>query len=114
MVTVPPPVSENQRSVDCRCEGTFRFAAHKGVLSGESFLTLFNQLMRRLKRPLYWVQDGLPAHKTKVVMSNVAASLGRLKLYFLPDNTIELNPDELERSSAKRTGNARGPLRANS
>lgn len=68
--------------------------------------------MYKRRRPLYLVLDNLPAHKTRAVKAYVAATAGRLTLHFLPGYAPELNPDELVWSHAKRTGNARRPLRA--
>ncbi len=91
-------------------KGAFWFATYQGGLNGESFVELLKKLMHRRKRPLHLVLDGLPAHKTKVVKTYVAATQGRLTLHFLPGYAPELNPDELVWSHAKRTGNARRPL----
>jgi len=91
-------------------KGAFWFATYQGGLKGESFVELLKKLMYRRKKPLHLVLDGLPAHKTKVVKTYVAATQGRLTLHFLPGYAPELNPDELVWSHAKRTGNARRPL----
>lgn len=44
---------------------------------------------------MYLVVEGLPAHKTKLVMDCDASTKGRLGLYFLPSYAPELNPDEM-------------------
>ncbi|MHB1699623.1 MAG: IS630 family transposase [Acidobacteriaceae bacterium] len=90
--------------------GAFWFATYQGALTGELFVELLKKLMYRRKKPLHLILDGLPAHKTKVVKTYVAATDGRLTLHFLPGYAPELNPDELVWSHAKRTGNARRPL----
>ena len=91
-------------------KGAFWFATYQGGLKGESFVELLRKLMHRRKKPLHLILDGLPAHKTKVMKTYVAATEGRLTLHFLPGYAPELNPDELVWSHAKRTGNARRPL----
>jgi transposase len=91
-------------------KGAFWFATYQGGLNGESFVELLKKLMYRRKKPLHLVLDGLPAHKTKIVKTYVAATQGRLTLHFLPGYAPELNPDELVWSHTKRTGNARRPL----
>ncbi|MBS0213376.1 MAG: transposase, partial [Proteobacteria bacterium] len=48
----------------------------------------------------------------RAVRDCVAALHGKLTLHFLPGYAPEPNPDELAWSHAKRTGNARRPLRA--
>ena len=58
------------------------------------------------------LDEALPAHKKAVVKDYVASTQGKLTLHFLPGYAPDLNPDELVWSHAKRTGNARRPLRA--
>jgi transposase len=90
--------------------GAFWFATYPGALNGELFVALLKKLMRRRRKPLHLVLDGLPAHKTKVVKTYVTSTQGRLTLHFLPGYAPDLNPDELVWSHAKRTGHARRPL----
>lgn len=90
--------------------GAFWFVTYPGALNGELFVALLKKLMRRRRKPLHLVLDGLPAHKTKVVKTYVASTQGRLTLHFLPGYAPDLNPDERVWSHAKRTGNARRPL----
>ena len=93
-------------------KGAFWFATYKGALSGELFVDLLKKLMYRRKKALHLIVDGLPAHKKAVVKDYVASTQGKLTLHFLPGYAPDLNPDELVWSHAKRTGNARRPLRA--
>lgn len=93
-------------------KGAFWFATYQGGLNGELFLTLLRRLMHRRRKPLHLIVDGLPAHKSRAVKAYVASLKGKLTLHFLPGYAPELNPDELAWSHAKRTGNARRPLRA--
>jgi transposase len=44
--------------------------------------------------PVYLVVDGHPAHRAKATTEFVASTEGRLKLFFLPGYSPELNPDE--------------------
>lgn len=91
-------------------KGAFWFATYEGGLTGDLFVELLKCLMRRRKKPLHLVVDGLPAHKNAVVKKYVAGTEGRLTLHFLPGYAPDLNPDELVWSHAKRTGVARRPL----
>lgn len=93
-------------------KGAFWFATYKGGLNDDLFVTFLQRLMRGRRKPLHLILDNLPAHKTRAVKTYVAQSKGQLTLHFLPDYAPELNPDELVWSHAKRTGNARRPLRA--
>jgi transposase len=91
-------------------KGAFWFATYEGGLTGDLFVELLKSLMRRRKKPLHLVVDGLPAHKNAAVKKYVADADGRLTLHFLPGYAPDLNPDELVWSHAKRTGVARRPL----
>lgn len=91
-------------------KGAFWFATYEGGLTGDLFVELLKRLMRRRKKPLHLVVDGLPAHKNAAVKKYVAETEGRLTLHFLPGYAPDLNPDELVWSHAKRTGVARRPL----
>ena len=91
-------------------KGAFWFATYEGGLTGDLFVELLKRLMRRRKKPLHLVVDGLPAHKNAAVKKHVAGTEGRLTLHFLPGYAPDLNPDELVWSHAKRAGVARRPL----
>lgn len=91
-------------------KGAFWFSTYEGGLTGDLFVELLKRLMRRRKKPLHLVVDGLPAHKNAAVKKYVAGTEGRLTLHFLPGYAPDLNPDELVWSHAKRTGVARRPL----
>lgn len=93
-------------------KGAFWFTTYKGGLNGDLFVTFLRRLMRGRRRPLHLILDNLPAHKTRAVKAYVAKLKGKLSLHFLPGYAPGLNPDELVWSHAKRTGNARRPLRA--
>jgi transposase len=90
--------------------GAFWFCTYTGGLNGELFLELLRQLMRRRKKPVFLVLDGLPAHKRADVRDYVASTGGKLSLHFLPGYAPDLNPDKLVWSQVKRTGTARRTL----
>lgn len=92
-------------------KGAFWFATYAGGLNGTLFVTLLRRMMRGRRKPLHLIVDGLPAHKTRAVRDYVDELGGKLTLHFLPGYAPDLNPDELVWSYAKRTGNARRPLR---
>jgi transposase len=93
-------------------KGAFWFATYSGALTGELFVELLKQLMRKRRKPVRLIVDGLPAHKKAIVKEYVAITAGKLTLHFLPGYAPDLNPDELVWSHAKRTGVARSPLKA--
>jgi transposase len=80
------------RAVSAR--GEFWFCTYAGGLNGELFVQLLRQLMHRRKKAVYLILDGLPAHKRTLVRDYVAATQGKLNLFFLPGDAPDLNPDE--------------------
>jgi transposase len=92
-------------------KGGFWFATYSGGLNADLFIELLKKLMKRRRKPLHLVIDGLPAHKTASVRAYVASTQGKLSLHMLPGYAPDLNPDELVWSHVKRTGVARNPLR---
>ena len=110
VVSVPGQRQSISAASAVNSKGGFWFATYKGGLTGEKFITLLKQMMKWRRRPLYLVLDNLPAHKTKAVRDYVDSLEGKLTLHFLPGYALDLNPDELVWSYAKRTGAARSPL----
>lgn len=92
-------------------KGAFWFATYAGALTGPLFVDLLRRMMRRRRKPLHLILDGLPAHKALAVKQYVAGLAGKLTVHFLPGYAPDLNPDELVWSHANRTGHARRPLR---
>jgi transposase len=93
-------------------KGGFWFATYPGGLNADRFIELLKKLMKRRRKPLHLVVDGLPAYKTASMRKYVASTQGKLSLHELPGYAPDLNPDELVWSHVKRTGVARNPLRA--
>ena len=52
------------------------------------------RLLRDQPGPVYLIVDGHPAHRARATTEFVAGTDGRLKLFFLPAYSPELNPDE--------------------
>jgi transposase len=92
--------------------GGFWFQLYQGALNAELFVELLKRMMRRRKKPVHLIVDGLPAHKEALVRDYVESTDDRLTVHFLPGYAPDLNPDELVWSHVKRTGTARRPLQA--
>jgi len=112
VVAVPGQRQSISAASAVNSKGAFWFATYKGGLNGDLFVSLLRRMMRGRRRPLHLIVDGLPAHKTKAVKSYVEELQGKLSIHYLPGYAPDLNPDELVWSHAKRTGNARRPLKA--
>jgi transposase len=74
--------------------GQVRFQLIEGSFTGAKFIEFCKRLLHDTAAPVFLIVDGHPAHRAKAVKDYVASTDGRLRLYFLPGYSPELNPDE--------------------
>jgi transposase len=75
-------------------KGALRFAVYEGNTNAASFIDFCKRLMHDAPGPVYLIVDGHSAHRAKITTEFVASTGGRLKLFFLPGYSPQLNPDE--------------------
>lgn len=79
-------------------QGALRFTVHEGTVNAAVFIDFCKRLLHDAEQigggPVYLIVDGHPAHRAKATTAFVASTDGRLKLFFLPGYSPELNPDE--------------------
>lgn len=75
--------------------GKLRFMVTDSRVNADVFIEFLKRLLHNAKRPIYLVVDGHPTHKAKKVRRFVDSTQGKLKLFYLPPYSPELNPDEL-------------------
>ena len=75
-------------------KGALRFTVHDGTVNAEVFIEFCKRLLHDATGPVYLIVDGHPAHRATKTKQFVAGTNGRLKLFFLPGYSPELNPDE--------------------
>jgi transposase len=75
-------------------KGALRFAAYDGNLNGGVFIDFCRRLLHDAPGPVFLILDGHPVHRSNAVKQFAAATGGRLRLFFLPGYSPELNPDE--------------------
>jgi transposase len=75
-------------------KGALRFAAYDGNLNGGVFIDFCRRLLHDTSGPVFLVLDGHPVHRSNAVKLFAASTKGRLRLFFLPGYSPELNPDE--------------------
>jgi transposase len=79
-------------------QGALRFTVHSGTVNAAVFIDFCKRLLHDAHKsgsgPVYLVVAGHPAHRAKATIKFVASTDGRLKLFFLPGYSPELNPDE--------------------
>ena len=74
--------------------GEFRFMVTKGPVGARTFIEFLKRLIYNPDRPIFLIVDRNPAHKAKMVQRFVVSMEGKLRLFFLPPYSPELNPDE--------------------
>lgn len=84
--------------------GDFRFMTVEGRMNAGKFIVFLERLIHRATRPLFLIVDRHPAHRAKKVLQFVRGTKGKLRLYFLPPYSPELNPDELVWNHLKNHG----------
>jgi transposase len=113
----PVVVSTGQRSsvnlisaVSAR--GHMRFMVAKGKVNGPVFVVFLKRLMHNAKYPIFLILDGGSYHRSRPVKDYLATLGGRLRLFFLPPYSPELNPDEQVWNYVKHHGVAKAALRS--
>ena len=66
----------------------------EGNFTAAKFIEFCKRLLNDATAPVFLIVDGHPAHRAKAVKDYVASTDGRLRLFFLPGYSPELNPDE--------------------
>jgi transposase len=75
-------------------QGALRFAVYEGSTNAATFIDFCQRLLHDAPGPVYLIVDGHPAHRATATKEFAASTQGRLKLFFLPGYSPELNPDE--------------------
>ena len=90
--------------------GLLRFMVLKGKVNGPRYVEFLKRLMHNAQRPAFLILDGHPVHKSRAVKTYVASTKGRLRLFYLPPYSPELNPDEQVWNHVKHHGVGRALL----
>lgn len=75
-------------------KGALRFAVYEGSTTAATFIDFCKRLLHDAPGPVFLIVDGHPAHRAKATTEFVASTQGRLRLFFLPGYSPQLNPDE--------------------
>lgn len=84
-------------------KGKMRFMLYKKSFTSGLFIDFIKRLIKDHKRPITLIVDGHPVHKSVAVSDFIASTKGKVKIYFLPPYSPELNPDEQVWNHAKST-----------
>lgn len=74
--------------------GEMRFMLTENGVNNPLFIEFLERLLKGVGRPIFLILDGHPVHRSRAVRDFVASAEGRLRIFFLPGYSPELNPDE--------------------
>jgi transposase len=74
--------------------GKLHFSFFEGNLNSAVFIKCLEKLLADIDGKIFLIIDGASAHKSAETRKFVKSTKGRLKLFFLPPYSPELNPDE--------------------
>ena len=84
--------------------GDMRFMTVEGRMNVGKFIEFLKRLLHNAERPVFLIVDGHPSHRARKVFEFVRKTKGKLRLFFLPPYSPELNPDELVWNHLKNHG----------
>jgi transposase len=89
--------------------GDFRYDLYTCRFNAQLFIEILRRFTKGLHRPCLIIVDGHPVHRANVVKDFIAASSGKIEIYFLPPYAPDLNPDEFVWNHVKRHGLSKKP-----
>lgn len=85
-------------------QGEFRFMVVKGTVGAKKFCEFIHRLINSSKKMVFLIVDGHPSHKSVAVRELVESMKSKIRLFFLPPYSPELNPDERVWNDLKNNG----------
>ena len=77
------------------------FMTHKGKVNASVFCSFLKRLLHKAKKGVFLIIDDHPVHRLGKVKKFVESTKGKLRLFYLPPYSPELNPDELVWNTVK-------------
>jgi transposase len=74
--------------------GAMRFMATEKSVNAEVFIEFLQRLIINAEHPIFLILDNSSVHRSSEVRTFVESTKGKLRLFFLPPYSPELNPDE--------------------
>jgi len=92
--------------------GELRFMVIDGRVNAERFIDFLRRLQEGVAQPIFLIVDGHPSHRARKTLEFVRSTRGKLRLFFLPPYSPELNADELVWNHLKTHGIGRRLVQA--
>jgi transposase len=107
-IEVPGPhIRMNQISTITN-EGAVRFMTYKDAMNDALFLVFLGRLLRSTTKKIFLITDRLKAHEDDTVNQWVETHQDRIRLFYLPRYSPEMNPVEYLNNDMKAAVNAEG------
>jgi transposase len=75
-------------------KGQLRFMVTPKRIGASVFVEFLKRLMHGWEKSIFLIVDGHPTHRARLVKTFLETMKGKLKLFYLPSYSPELNPDE--------------------
>ena len=85
-------------------KGTLHFMVTDENTTSSTFIEFLERLLHDCNQRVYLILDRHPVHRSKKVQDYVASTQGRLRIFYLPPYSPELNPDEQVWNHVKNHG----------
>jgi transposase len=82
-------------------QGRLNFMVFKERFTTQVFLEFLRRLLRQSERRIFLIVDSHPVHRSVKVKNWVKENETRIRMFFLPSYSPELNPDELLNQDCK-------------
>ena len=81
--------------------GHLCFLVFDGSFNAKVFIRFCRRLLRQRRRRIFLIVDGHPVHRSVAVRDWLNANEGRIRVFYLPGYSPELNPDEYLNNDVK-------------
>ena len=82
-------------------KGKMKFMTYSGKMKAPVFCEFLKRLIHNVPRKIFLILDGHPVHRSSQVKKFIQTTKGKLRLFYLPPYSPELNPDELVWNNVK-------------
>jgi transposase len=82
-------------------KGKMKFMTYSGKMKAPVFCEFLKRLIHNVTTKIFLVLDGHPVHRSSQVKKFVQSTKEKLRLFYLPPYSPELNPDELVWNNVK-------------
>ncbi len=88
-------------------QGKVFFDIYEGKINSAEFIEFMKKLIRCTEKKVYFIIDNLPQHHSHIVKNWVKENSNKIKVFYLPSYSPDLNPDEYLNNDLKRAINTK-------